>query len=176
MDQPKTAHYRVTNNSKDGPRGVNLANGQTHYVPMGQTSPPLEIAENEAASMASHAKWFDLAEVGEDDIAATKTAQAGKVPSPSDAGKIINPPADPGAANAAIVARVAEGGGQQDAGQIPPDFEKLSDDELRAYLTDEKVTFHPNTGRPKLILKAQAAHDGKLAEANEVSDEDEVTV
>lgn len=162
-------HYRVTNNATSGPRGLNMSHGQTYYVQMGATSPPLPIADAEVQAMRDHAPWFAIEEVSDEAvIAAAKPAR----PSADDAGKIN----DPGAANAAIAAAaLAQGGTEPLPSDGAPDFEAMTDDALRAYLTDLNVTFHPATGHAKLVLKAQEAHAGKIAEANAVID-DEITV
>lgn len=165
-------HYRVTNNAKDGPRGVNLPHGQTHYVPMGATSPPLPIAEAEAQAMRDHAPWFALEEVSD---AAAIAATKPQPPSPDDAGKINQPPVDPGAANMAVAERALAAGGTEDVSTVAPDFAAMSDDALRAYLTDAGVRFHPNTGHDKLVAKALDAYAGELDAANAI-DPDDITV
>lgn len=45
------------------------------------------------------------------------------------------------------------------------DFDKLEDDQLRAYLAGNDVQFHPNTGRTKLLAKAKEFEANAAKEA-----------
>lgn len=141
--------HTFKNTHASTPYGVNTKDGQTIYVQPGKTSPPLDVAKGEVEHLKK-STYFEVAATSdhvEEASLPDKTVEDGSIQN-STAHREGN--------------EVKTGGDAQvedaDEDDDAPDYEALTDEELRAFITDrDGKAPHPNTGRPKLLATAKGS-------------------
>lgn len=130
------------------PMGVNTVAQGTIYVPPGQTSPALDVAGGELKYLKT-LKHFEIA-------SGSAEEPGGEGPKGVEDGSIANSTAHRDGKPVIPAALAPKPAGADGGSDI--DFEKLSDEELRAYITDRDGRApHSATGREKLLAKAKDA-------------------